>query len=145
MLHFNPAEYTTSNGSIDVLSLTNLIKSTKNEDEKIEAITRGIKLALELSISKKEASSIIPSKAEIQKENLEIIERIHKIDLRIEEVKHDLELKIAEFKNDLELKIKECKNDLELKIEQSKSSIIKWIAGLLIAQTAFFITISKLF
>lgn len=68
------------------------------------------------------------------------------------ELKKDIESVRAELKKDIESLRAELKKDIELlraelrkEIAESKASIIRWVAGMLIAQAALIATLVKLF
>ncbi|MBF0398890.1 MAG: DUF1640 domain-containing protein [Desulfobacterales bacterium] len=77
--------------------------------------------------------SQLASKKDIKELEVSLKQNIKELDLKIETVKADLKRDIKE----LELKI-------EAKIESSKSDIIKWVAGMLVAQGAIVATLVKL-
>jgi len=67
------------------------------------------------------------------------------------ELKKDIESVRSELKKDIESVRSELKKDIELlraelrrEIAESKVSVIKWVAGMLIAQAAFIVTLIKL-
>ena len=56
------------------------------------------------------------------------------------ELKKDIESVRSELKKDIEL----LRAELRREIAESKVSVIKWVAGMLIAQAAFIVTLIKL-
>ena len=56
------------------------------------------------------------------------------------ELKKDIESVRAELKKDIEL----LRSELRREIAESKVSVIKWVAGMLIAQAAFIVALIKL-
>ena len=62
----------------------------------------------------------------------------------IAETKGDLQKEIAESKADLQKEIAGIKGDLQKEIAETKAGIIKWVAGMLLAQSAVVATLVKL-
>lgn len=60
----------------------------------------------------------------------------------IKEIKREIKEELATKEDTLE--IRESIKELEVKIEESKAETIKWIAGLLIAQSAFILALLKI-
>ncbi len=65
----------------------------------------------------------------------EIKRDIKDIDKSIEQIRADLTTKIEQIRGDISTKIE---------LERTKSEIIKWVAGMLIAQTIVIATLVKL-
>ena len=75
------------------------------------------------------------------KQDIELVQQdIEFVKQDIELVKQDIEL----VKQDIEL-VKQNIHKLELKVEQTKSSIIMWVASMMIAQTGILFTLIKVF
>ncbi|WP_440862512.1 DUF1640 domain-containing protein [Symbiopectobacterium purcellii] len=54
-------------------------------------------------------------------------------------------LDIVTLEKNIEMQLSKIRSDVDTKIETTKSDIIKWVAGLLIAQAALVATLLKLF
>lgn len=54
-------------------------------------------------------------------------------------------LDIVTLEKNIEMQLSKIRSDVDTKIETAKSDIIKWVAGLLIAQAALVATLLKLF
>ena len=72
---------------------------------------------------------------------------IERVKADIERVKADIEKVRAELKADIErvkADIAKVKAELELKIERTKAELIKWIMGMLIAQSAVIVGLMQI-
>src|SRR5579885_3031367 len=70
----------------------------------------------------------VATKADIEELRLEI----GQVRLEIEKVRSDLTLEIEKVRSDLEQKIAA----VDLRLSETKADIVKWVAGLLVAQGA---------
>ena len=82
----------------------------------------------------------------------DLLEVEHHLETRINDVEHRLETKIDDVEHRLEAKIDEVEHRLEAriigvetKIAESKIDMIKWMVGLLLAQTGLLLGGLKLF
>ncbi|MBF0120788.1 MAG: DUF1640 domain-containing protein [Desulfobacterales bacterium] len=81
--------------------------------------------------------SQLATKKDIKELEVSLKQNIKELDLKIETVKADLKRDIKELEIKIEAKI-------ESKVESSKADIIKWVAGMLVAQGAIVATLVKL-
>jgi hypothetical protein len=58
--------------------------------------------------------------------------------------KLDLDLALERTKSDLYLALERTKNDLYLALERTKSDMIRWVAGLMVAQAGVIVALIKL-
>jgi hypothetical protein len=135
MPSLNIKNITTSNGYIDTLALSTLIKNSKDENERIDLITSSIRCAQDLMSSKDKTN---------EKEIKHLDKEINEIKLGIEKIRSDiaktnsnLTLEIETLRNEMNIKI----SDVNLKISETKSSLIKWIAGLMAGNIAILASI----
>ncbi len=81
----------------------------------------------------------VATKADIEELRLEI----GQVRLEIEKVRSDLTVEIEKVRADLTIEIEKVRSDLEqkiaavdLRLSETKADIVKWVAGLLVAQGA---------
>jgi hypothetical protein len=117
-----------SSGAVDTLAIFQRLKNANLQEEAASEIAVVLKDVVE-------ANTVTRGDLEQVKSDLQN---------SIELTKADLELKIEQVKSDLKLKIEQVKSDLELKIEQSKTELVRWVAGLMIAQAAVIVALIKL-
>ena len=83
-------------------------------------------------------------------DTLAVFERLKSADLsetaakEIAEVLKDVTETNLVTKLDLDLALERTKNDLYLALERTKSNMIKWVAGLMIAQAGVIVALIKL-
>jgi hypothetical protein len=131
---------------IDTLLVSKLLKQADFSEKQAEAITEIVKQNAQNS---EKSSREIVEKLEQQirnygeehstKGDLPITEK--KLELEIEKVRAETE----KLRTELESKIEISRANLEIKIEQTKSDLIKWVAGLMLAQTGFLFALIKFF
>src|SRR5579883_1232953 len=74
----------------------------------------------------------VATKADIEELRLEIEKVRSDLTIEIEKVRSDLTVEIEKVRSDLELKIAA----VDLRLSETKADIVKWVAGLLVAQGA---------
>ena len=109
---------------VDTLMISKILRQINFSEEQAEIISEIVKQT-NLNAEHMIAEKISAHKEEVTKysDKLATKSDIKELDLRIEMVKSDLETKIAEVKSDL----------------------IKWVAGLMIANTGLLFTLIKFF
>lgn len=109
---------------IDALTLSKVFKQVNLTTDQAEAI----------------AEAIVGSEKILEK-------RIESFEDKNTKNLHELSTKgdLLTVKKELEFDISNVKKELELKIEQTKSDLIKWVAGLMIANTGLLFTLIKFF
>lgn len=95
------------------------------------------------------ADSQLASKDNLKETELSLLREIEivKLTLRkeIEEVKLTLQKEIGEVKLTLEKEIKIVESNLQRELRQTSNSTIRWVAAMLIGQTALITTLIKVF
>lgn len=123
----NIASYITNKG-VDTLMVSKLLRQFDFSEGQAEVVSELIKqtsLAAESKV--KEAVTFSEEKREADSSKLAS--------------KHDL----FTVKTELELQIAKTKSDLEVKIETIKFDLIKWVAGLMLAQVGLIFALIKFF
>jgi len=143
----------------DILMLQKDIAETKGDLQKEISETKAAlqkdiaetKSDLQKEISETKAAlqkDIAETKGDLQKEISETKAALQKdIEKNAQIAKQDilmLQKDIAETKGDLQKEIAETKGDLQKEIAETKAGIIKWVAGMLLAQSAVVATLVKL-
>ncbi|HLC14854.1 MAG TPA: hypothetical protein VJL89_01330 [Thermodesulfovibrionia bacterium] len=75
----------------------------------------------------------------------EIEQTESRLKAEIEKLRIELQWEIEKLRTETKADIEKCKFELKGEIEKSKSEIIKWMVGMLMAQTALLATLAKLF
>lgn len=89
-------------------------------------------------ISREHAEALAAASAEALKEVANANELATRKDLAM--LKHDLEVTVERIKHDLEVTVERTKHDLEVANERTKHDIVKWVCGMMIAQTTLILT-----
>jgi len=58
--------------------------------------------------------------------------------------KADLDIALERTKNELYVALERVKTDLEVKIEHTKADLVRWVAGLMVAQAGVIVALIKL-
>jgi hypothetical protein len=58
--------------------------------------------------------------------------------------KADLDLALERTKNELYVALERVKTELEIKIERTKADLVRWVAGLMVAQAGVIVALIKL-
>ncbi len=122
--------FISKSGIFDTLMLSKLFKESNFTEQQAEVMSEVLRISQEATANK--------ASIEIKAAKQEIDDSINKKELATKQ-----DLSVTEKK--LELKIVEVRSDLSLKIEQVRVEIIKWTAGLLLAQTGLLFTLIKIF
>jgi hypothetical protein len=122
--------FISKSGAFDTLMLSKLFKESNFTEQQAEVMSEVLRISQEAAANK--------ASIEIKAAKQEIDDSINKKELTTKQ-----DLSVTEKK--LELKIVEVRSDLSLKIEQVRVEIIKWTAGLLLAQTGLLFTLIKVF
>ncbi|KJR40772.1 hypothetical protein MCHI_003343 [Candidatus Magnetoovum chiemensis] len=105
----------------------------KVEIEKIRAV-----------VEKTSAEIRAETKTEIEKIRAAVEKTGAETKTEIEKIRAETKREIEKTRADLDAKIEKTRSDLELKLETVKSDLIRWVAGMLIAQGAVIATLVKL-
>jgi len=120
--------------SIQVMELFNIFGETYGK-EKAQTIVKNIE---EIIDSRKQdlatEADILDLKKEVKEVELKLATEIKEVELKLATEIKEVELKLTSEIKEVELK-------LAKEIEQAKSSTIKWVVGLIIAQTAAIISV----
>jgi len=114
--------------AIDTLSIYTRLKSTGLSEESAKEIAEVFREAVEENLANKNDLKTIES-------NL-----TKYIESGRTGLKKDIELVRSELKKDIEL----LRSELRKEIAESKAGIIRWVAGMLVAQAAIIATLVKL-
>ena len=121
--------------AIDTLQIYSRLKSTGLSEESAREIAEVFRETIEENLA---------SKNDLKTTESNLTKYIESVRA---ELKKDIELLRAELKKDIELLRAELKKDIEsvrTEIAESKASIIRWVAGMLVAQAALIATLVKL-
>jgi chromosome segregation ATPase len=162
MAHLQNLDITTSNGFIDSLALSNLLKSAKAEDEKAEIIATSMRYLQDL-VSQKNKEEKKENIAQIEKENneikLEIIRTRKELELKLGNIDKEISIikkDIVDIRRDIvdirkdtvDIKkdivglrkdivdIRKDITEVRISVLDTKSSLIKWIASIMLGQVA---------
>jgi hypothetical protein len=110
--------------------------------ERLKKANAGEELAKEVAeLFRETAEERLASKNDLKNTEAALKTDVKNTELRLQ---NDLEKTKIEFKNELKQTEFRIKSELEAKIAQSKAEIIKWVAGLLLAQTGVIAALVKL-
>lgn len=66
------------------------------------------------------------------------------LDIKLAELRGDFEARHTEIKGEMDVKLATLRGDLEVRLAETKGDIIKWVAGMLVAQAALIAALVKL-
>jgi hypothetical protein len=126
-----------------VKDITNLINEARQELVTRENLRETeLKLTKEIEIVRKEIKEIeLKQTKEIEGVRLTLTKEIEGVRLTLTKEIEGVRKEVKE----IELKLTHEIGEVKLEVEKVRSSVIKWIAGLLVAQTGVIITIIMLF
>ncbi|HHP7242949.1 MAG TPA: hypothetical protein ACFCUD_14835 [Cyclobacteriaceae bacterium] len=142
---------------IDTLSLSKELQEAGIRQNEADAIAHSMGKLMDSNLASRENIKSLELKIEQTKADLQ--EKLRQLDVKIEETKadlqeklHQLDVKIEQTKADLQkdiigidVKIEQTKADLQKEIRIVSYGTVKWVAGMLIGQTALLFTLIKLF
>lgn len=123
---------------VDTLMVSKLLRQFNFSEDQAEVVSELIKqtdLAVEKRIAVIEEKIEFNSNKMTSREDLSIVEK--NLELQIEKTRTELKLQIEKTLTEVE--------KVRTEISQSKSEIIKWVAGLMIANTGLLFTLIKFF
>ena len=148
--------------AIDTLNIYSRIKSTGLSEESAKEIAEVFRQTVDENLANKIdleqvknelKKDIEQLRSEVKKEIEQLRAEVKKdIEQLRSKVKKEIEQLKSELKRDIEQLRSEGKNDIELlrselkkDIAESKAGIIRWVAGMLVAQAALIAALVKLF
>ncbi len=138
----NPMEQVITEFKSRALQISHLLKQVNFSESQAEVIADLIEQNASASkVGDEKVIQILEQKIKLHEE--ERVKDLTTLSTKgdVEIAKKELELKIEKVRVELE----KVRADLEVKIEQVRSSLIQWVAGLMIAQTGILFTLIKLF
>ena len=132
--------------AIDTLNIYTRLKSTGLSEESAKEIAEVFREAVEENLANKNDLKTTESNLTkyIESVHMELKTTESNLTKYIEsvrtELKKDIELLRTELKKDIEL----LRSELRKEIAESKAGIIRWVAGMLVAQAAIIATLVKL-
>jgi len=125
--------------TVDTLNIYNRLKSTGLSEESAKAIAEIFREAIEENLANKNDLKTTESNLtkHIESVRAELTKHIESVRA---ELTKDIESVRAELTKDIEV----LRAEVKAEIAESKAGIIKWVAGMLVAQAALIATLVKL-
>ena len=142
---------------VDTLTIYQRLKSANLEDSAAKEIAEVLKDVTEFNLATKTDIAVIEKDIWQVKDDLikyieqvrsdltkEIVQLRSDLTKEIEQVRGDLTKEIEQVRGDLRKDIEYSRLESQKEIQTSKADMIKWVAGMLIAQAALIATLVKL-
>ena len=125
--------------AIDTLNIYSRLKSTGLSEESAKEIAEVFRQTVDENLANK--IDLEQVKSELQKE-IQLLRSELKKD--IQELRSELKKDIQELRSELKKDIEMLRSELQKEIAESKAGIIRWVAGMLVAQAALIAALVKL-
>ena len=125
--------------AIDTLNIYSRLKSTGLSEESAKEIAEVFRQTVDENLANK--IDLEQVKSELQKE-IQLLRSELKKD--IQELRSELKKDIQELRSELKKDIEMLRSELQKEIAESKAGVIRWVAGMLVAQAALIAALVKL-